>query len=424
MEEKVSDTKQNFIDPLLILKAVPHNSASSSITSLCFLSHAPSETSSIVVDYPDEEESDASSDDEEFEAHFQNAHRGNRDTFLAVQRAKSRLALDQTRLVTCDFEGNALIWDVGKSTVLGELVDKSRGPGLSVKRIQHDNFKDDALQIMYHTRDPQGTVSLHDPIKSDAIVSIHTQSHTFCAAAPCTGDHHLVALPSGNEAEVVIRDWRVDPSSSPVAAFPGAGVFDKKHGMLTSLNMVYDGNRHFVCCGMEDGSLYYHDLSRVDRKRDECGFSLGSDPILALDTSPSPGQQKGSSFVCLAGLAGAAEELCNIPESDRGRIAILKVSQRNGNLWETRVRKRLATAACKPGVAVCRFRQDGKIFAAGGWDKRVRIFHRDGRALAILKGHDKGIQAVDWSPRSHLDGLLASGSSDGRVCIWQCYGAN
>ena len=131
-------------------------------------------------------------------------------------------------------------------------------------------------------------------------------------------------------------------------------------------------------------------------------------------------------MVCLAGLAGDASELGQLDEAERGRIAIVKASQsaENNSPWKSRIRQRLGTAMAKPGVAICRFRPDGRLFAAGGWDKRVRIFHRDGRALTVLRGHDQSLQAADWAPNAQSSGLLASVSSDSRVCVWRCFGSN
>ena len=81
-------------------------------------------------------------------------------------------------------------------------------------------------------------------------------------------------------------------------------------------------------------------------------------------------------------------------------------------------------AGGKPGVALCRFRPgDGRIFAVGGWDKRLRIFDRSAAAksapLAILRGHIQSVNAMDWAPDAAESGLLATGASDGRIYVWR-----
>ncbi|MFN9981694.1 MAG: WD40 repeat domain-containing protein [bacterium] len=42
--------------------------------------------------------------------------------------------------------------------------------------------------------------------------------------------------------------------------------------------------------------------------------------------------------------------------------------------------------------------------------------------MAILKGHEKTVSAVDWCPNvanpSSTDCLFSTGSSDGRILLW------
>eukprot|EP00977_Amphora_coffeiformis_P014707 scaffold4201_cov178-Amphora_coffeaeformis.AAC.2 len=434
--------------PLVAFQAVPHNSSSSSITSLCFLGRQDESNQSRLKysnmppqqsNNPDADEGGSSEEEDEFESHFSrrsndNGH-GKQGIIMSSSAAiHDRLALEGVKLATCDFEGNALIWDVTSSTVVGRIVDTTRGPGLALRRIVGEQ-QQQSSRFLYHTRDPQGLVSLHDVEKLQTVAAFSTQSHTFCAAVPCQGDENLVALPSIDGSEVVVRDWRASPSSAAVVCFvPGESTVLRgrnHHGMLTSLAMWKGQHANILLCGMEDGSLWFHDWTRMGHGVDatqlaplSSHISLGTDPILTLDISPSPEKDDSyaPSFVCLAGLAGDAEEVGHLDESDRGRIAVVKASRdENGYSWRPRIRTRLGTAEGKPGVAVCRFRPDGRVFVAGGWDRRVRVFHRDGRALAILRGHGDGIQAVDWFPDAST-GLLASGSSDGRVCIWRAFG--
>jgi WD40 repeat protein len=420
------------LDPLVTLKALPSKTAAaSSITSLCFIGGC--RNGSATPSAPD-----VDSDDEEndlFEAHFRQSRKALTSSSPSSSVwMRDRLNMDGVRLATCDFEGNALIWDVGRSKVVGNILD-NRGTGLSLRRVDGDSSR-----LLYHTRDAESTVSLHDVEREAIVTQFVTHSHTLCAASPCLGDApHLVALPSEQDSSVAIRDWRLSPESSPVAFFHGAGSVakERQHGMLTSVAMwCGTTSTNLVLCGMEDGSLFFHDWRRTTTSDNETklgnltepGYvSLGKDPILSLDVASSPVPPSGApSLVALAGLAGDTAELNTIPEPERGRIAVVKASWQPTDGWQPRERARLGTcslqSAGKPGVSVCRFRPDGRAFAAGGWDKRIRIFRRDGAALAVLRGHEKGIQAIDWAPDALESGLLASGSSDGRVCVWRCYG--
>jgi WD40 repeat protein len=216
--------------------------------------------------------------------------------------------------------------------------------------------------------------------------------------------------------------------------------------MLTSLAMAQSNGTTIIACGMESGTLVFHDLAMLNGSRSNasvvpdnpCRLSLSTDPILSLDMTPSPASPQSApnavqgSVVAIAGMAGNSEDLAELPERDRGRVAVVKASLRQDGLFQARLRARLSTCdvhvrcnevSGKPGVAVCRFRPDGRIFAVGGWDKRLRIFDRGAAAnpLAILRGHSKSVNAMDWSSDSAVTGFLATGSSDGRVHVWRCF---
>ena len=455
------------MEPLITFAAVPHTASSSAVTSLCFVggrvNDGDIDASTTTTDHNEEKlsvevvndsveqsseqfqnnndngsaSSDGGSSVEDFDAYFGRTsnQNGNHSYEQSIQR--HRQFLQGRLLAICDFSGQALLWDVGRTRVVQLLLDEPRGPGLALRRIMGDSGSDGATrQILYQTRDPLGIVSLYD-IQDEAklVTEIATHSHTFCAAAPCHGNAHLVALPDGRApsqraAQAVVRDWRVPSSAAPVATFTTTG-----HGMLTSLAMYSSSsgnNNNLLVCGMEDGSLIFTDWTRLGVTIDASNtspvspstmLSLGTDPVLAVDVSPSPhvNEEQPPSCVCLAGLAGEAHS----DSSDQGRLAIVKTTWRD-DTWCSRLRTRLGTATSTPGVAVCRFCPgNGRLFAAGGWDKRVRIFHRDGRPLTILRGaHDKGIQAVDWASDAATSGLLASASSDGRVSIWKTYGGS
>ena len=84
------------------------------------------------------------------------------------------------------------------------------------------------------------------------------------------------------------------------------------------------------------------------------------------------------------------------------------------------------------GVAAVAVRDDAKIFAAGYWDGRVRLFEygarSSGRTLASFGYHEHAATCVAFAP-SRLRGRewaghagwLASGSRDGTVAMWAVY---
>ena len=75
----------------------------------------------------------------------------------------------------------------------------------------------------------------------------------------------------------------------------------------------------------------------------------------------------------------------------------------------------------QPGVSSIRIRDDKRIFATAGWDRRVRIFDfRKLRPLAVLRFHTDNVHAVAFGPVAPA-GLLASGAKDSRVALWSMY---
>eukprot|EP00814_Leptocylindrus_danicus_P022139 CAMPEP_0116045260 /NCGR_PEP_ID=MMETSP0321-20121206/27512_1 /TAXON_ID=163516 /ORGANISM="Leptocylindrus danicus var. danicus, Strain B650" /LENGTH=145 /DNA_ID=CAMNT_0003526559 /DNA_START=693 /DNA_END=1127 /DNA_ORIENTATION=- len=145
-----------------------------------------------------------------------------------------------------------------------------------------------------------------------------------------------------------------------------------------------------------------------------------------MDLIESSGDD-GLSSVGVAGLAGDAIEIAqkSKPE-DRGTIVTFKVKATciGGQIKPTlKLRQRMSTcevggmaAGGKPGVACCRFRKDGRIFATGGWDRRVRVFSRSGRSLATLKGCKDSVTSLYWNP--WIQQMIATGSADGRISLW------
>jgi hypothetical protein len=75
----------------------------------------------------------------------------------------------------------------------------------------------------------------------------------------------------------------------------------------------------------------------------------------------------------------------------------------------------------KGGIATVRVRRDGAVVATGGWDARIRLFDAvHGTALGVLRHHRETVSAVAWNP--HQLGMLATGSQDSRIALWQLYG--
>lgn len=373
----------------------------SSIASLCFVSHGFSEK--------EDDESDSS--EESFEFRTSRLQKAQGESYNSA--GKNLNILKNRYLTTCHHDGTVLLWDLSRREDIAKL--SLDGPCLSLKRF------DVTQKIMCQTRDLNGTVSILDINREFCVENqLETFSQTFCQAAPCIGNRNLLALPSRQDNTFTVVDLR---SNIPIDIMP-----IENNGMLTSLAMaVGDRGRPIVACGMESGSVIFHHLTDGHtRKRGV--HSLSKDPVLSLDLFPS---SNPLSVLAVAGMAGDAAEIGEVPKSEQGRIALLKATHTDD--WNITMRARLDTCRVddtsygKPGVGICKFRPvDGRLFAVGGWDHRIRIFERSqGKAMAILRGHTDSVDCLDWATDAHQTGLLASASSkENRVYLWQCFAKN
>lgn len=419
-------------------------------------------------DYQTDTESECSDEDvDDLQFKCSNLLLGSQSSHQDASRlsAASHTSLSGVVLVSCHQDGTCKLWDLAtRRCIVSDAISGRNGPGLAVRRIGNQQF-------IYQSRDVLGTVSLHDIHRpSEPIVQIYTQSTTFCQVAPCcytttnqynttadgdlsTSDRsHLIALPTEEHSVAIIRDLRCDPTTNPLYRID----VGKSYGMLTSLALCHlqETTRHLVLgCGMEDGSALFYDLRTngspwlIDKVSDAteciaddmskhaCRAKLGKDPVLSLDLCSRVTETK-ISIVAVAGCAGDTDELSELPEQDQGTISTIKVKLANERTYDERsgttktmsasIRTKTRTCSVesggKVGVSVCRFRPDGRMFAVGGWDRRLRLFDRaSSKPLAILHGHESSVTAVDWDGNAPTSGLLATGAEDGRICIYKLF---
>lgn len=153
-----------------------------------------------------------------------------------------------------------------------------------------------------------------------------------------------------------------------------------------------------LLAGWEDGSLQRFELRGGSGPA--ASRRLHSEPLLCIDVD-----QKSAHA-----LSGAADcKLCVTPLA-------------GGALGEPSAQLSVPVtneASGSGGLSALSCRPDGKIFAAGGWDRRVRLWQwRKYKPIAVLKHHTATVHAVDFSPCSRL---LATASADKTIGVWQLF---
>ena len=406
-----STSSSTELDPIATLQ-VP-----SAVASIAFLS------SSTIID--DDENSTSSSDDEDYRsmsrcAEIQQQQRGLQTSYLALKDQK---------LASLHKDGSCRVWDLNKRMVEATIDThrpRTEERGLAIRRMSTKVHTD---LLMIQTQQGEGTISIHAYDRPDfpVVAKYSTFSQTFCQATPCSGREEtpcpLLAVPCRQETSAMIWDIR-DPK--PVTEIP---ISDE--GMVTSLGLtVTPGtNRPVMGCGMESGSLILHDFTSGATSSTKAKINVSKDPILAMDMISSVDNKEQESIIALAGLAGDRSEEQELDPSDRGRIAVVK-GERVTSCWDLTLESRLSTCRVhdrsmgKPGVSVCRFRPDGKVWAVGGWDYRVRLYDSLSLSpLAILRGHKTSVSALDFAADSK-SGLLATSGTDNLIQVWKCFARN
>uniref|UniRef100_A0A7S1V9D2 Anaphase-promoting complex subunit 4 WD40 domain-containing protein n=1 Tax=Grammatophora oceanica TaxID=210454 RepID=A0A7S1V9D2_9STRA len=492
------------IDPLITLRTPESISLAKnrlhSVSSVCFLKKSTTTFSSSVDDDDSSDDSDDEEEPQEYRcSRIQKIHSTTTARRSVVSQGSIITASNDHRrfLASCHVSGDAYIWDLKQRRVVqrfGNEDEHCRGPGLSVQAFNNSNTQ---LLLLYQTRDANGTITIHDVerIMSSSKMSsapshtFQTGSRTYCQAAISScddNDNNLVVVPTSDEKHFALWDIRTSSTgkSTTIPFFPAAAssktttttTTKKKHGMLTSLAMCKSSSttgRLMVACGMESGSIFFHDIagtSTTATRTASSSIQLSNDPILALDMIPST--YSGTNIV-VSGMAGETTDLLDLPQEQRGTVGVVKVptayfseeqqqhdDNHNNNviLSPPKLLSRVGTCHLegpgKPGVNAVRFQRNnsnttttnnnknGRLFAVAGWDRRIRIFDRNNnnktnkrsksttepRLLAILKGHADSVRCLDWardagasaSEEGSSSSLLASGGSDGLIHIWNC----
>lgn len=324
---------------------------------------------------------------------------------------------------------------------------------------------------MWQLREPEEeTFSTALPVEGETehrkepwlLHSLDVNTLNFCAFAKCevpdtqlplaTSEDQLkallVAVPGTKEGHVDIFSL---PSERRVHSIPPAE--EGKTGMVMALRILYINSSLYLIVGTESGLTSVQKLNSNSNQWETTYISKPhTQPILSLDiTSITPS------------LVRAAPSNVRYYTSSADALITLNPLQKIGE------NKPLKTLQSKhSGQQSLCVRSDGKIFATGGWDGRVRVYSAKSlKELAVLKWHKEGVYGVAFaeirseSSEKKGDGVtdeviketaadsdivkanailgggsivrkkreekareihwLAAGSKDGKVSLWEIY---
>ncbi|OQS07282.1 voltage-gated ion channel superfamily [Thraustotheca clavata] len=205
-------------------------------------------------------------------------------------------------------------------------------------------------------------------------------SYTFTKAK--TIDSNFIVAPLESAELIGVFDIRTD-CIQPMITFDG---LKEKTGMCMAIDTISsEMSEADVCIGFESGHL-----ARFERRSNKAISSI------AVANAP---------LTCLASIG--KDTLCGTSSYDLHRVQWASMSTS------------VAYHGKNEGYGSLAVRLDQRIYASGGWDNAIRIFHqRTDQRLATLKYHTESIFSLEFSQDC---ALLASGSKDKKIALWSIY---
>lgn len=217
---------------------------------------------------------------------------------------------------------------------------------------------------------------------------IQVSSKGFCAAKmlPQTGKSYLIVLP-GESSSVTVYD------SSTKQLVRELVPPSTKLGMCMCMQPVLDstGSAWGLLVGYESGSLLLWDVVSGKLLSE---LMLHSDAVMCFKYSSSANR----------GFSGSVDN----------QLLEWTISAENENKMSL-IDKTVVTNQGFNDIVI---RCDNKIVATAGWDSNVRVFStKKLRPIALLSFHRGSVKALSFS----CDGLLAAGSEDRLISVWDVY---
>lgn len=264
----------------------------------------------------------------------------------------------------------------------------------------HSHGRDGTLKAWQLRASEEDTFSTTLPVEGETVHrkepwllhSLEVNTLNFCAFAMCDADTLRISPPTAEDqfesllvAVPGTREGYVDvfclPSERRIHSIPP--VEEGKTGMVMAVKILHLNSTLYLIVGTESGLTSVQKLNSNSNQWETTYVSKPhTQPVLSLDIVPT------TSFLTTA----SALDIRYFTSSADALITLNPVQKLNEN-------KPLKTLQSKhSGQQSLTARSDGKIFATGGWDGRVRVYSAKSlKELAVLKWHKEGVYGVAFS---------------------------
>ncbi|XP_015602838.1 guanine nucleotide-binding protein subunit beta-like protein 1 [Cephus cinctus] len=280
--------------------------------------------------------------------------------------------------------GKIHIWDLRRNKVFSKFI-VGKNPCLNLHIIGDERLI---------TQEKGGTVNLWNPSKAIWVQekSIDTGYCGFCRSQMLSEDILLVPLKESSIGAFSLKTCSIEYKLEPSQLTEGA----TNLGEVMTLKPIVLQDKELVLISYESGDIALWDISA---KKVINWLKVESCPM-AVEFDMSH----------MRGIVGSPTEKLQVFDLSKTHVLSLKTTLTLKN----------------PGTSVITTRPDAKVFTAGGWDGRLRIFSwKTLRPLVVLDQHRATILDVVYS-NSKVEAydskcVMAAAGKDGTVSLWNLY---
>ncbi|RUS20456.1 WD-40 repeat-containing protein [Jimgerdemannia flammicorona] len=343
---------------------------------------------------------------------------------------------DNTALSSGDADGNVLVWDL--KTRRTTVRWKAHEDGVLELQEWGDKLITHGRDNKIHVWDLTTPDSL---TTGNPLFSLPVNALNFCKFSSCSteiddDDDLLVAVPSIIDTSMIdifslrhqTRLWAyigARPLSAPPSKEP------PRTGLCMALRLFRRDGRLYLLAGFESGGLVLWRLRDGETRME--GEGADSRRVLIRDgVAEMVWEVKEHNEVVLAiDISPDTRHAISTSADDK----IVKYSILDGPAASSDDLVTGSITLKHAGVSDVRIRSDGRIFATGGWDGRIRIFSlKTLKPLATLAYHRESVYALAFAPvfdpeeegESTKDEVaqkhyVVGAGKDERISLWEIY---